>query len=157
MHRSLRFPTTMLTSAVSGTVILTACTERPGATAPNDSPTAAISSPGASFRSKSPRAAVVIRNSGCVLFNGDGELVLAARDIVIATQSTRRNTTLICKVKKVANSSGRAVRYDSEQNPFGPGVACGILRPPEDFVLTTTWSETVSASGNATLRCHFKL
>jgi hypothetical protein len=157
MHLSLRFPTTMLTSAVSGTVILTACTDRPGATAPNDSPTAAISPSDASFRSKSARAAVVIRNSGCVLFNGDGELVFADRDIVIATQSTRRNTTLICKVKKVANSSGRAVRYDSGQNPFGPGTLCGILRPPGDFVLTATWSETVSASGNATIRCHFKL
>jgi hypothetical protein len=157
MHPSLLFPPTMLPRAVViGTAILAACTERPGPTAPTDSPTAAISPAGTSFSSKSPRAAVVIRNSGCVLFNGDGELVLADRDISISTQSTRQNTTLICKVKNVATSTGRAVRYDSEDNPFGPGTACGILRL-DGFVLTTAWSETVSASGNATIRCHFKL
>ena len=115
------------------------------------SPAAATSPSNASFSSGSSRAAVVIRNFACRLFDGTGEIVLADRDIAILTQSTRQNTTLICKVK-VANSTGRAVRFDSENNPLLPGLQCGTFRGP-----TTNWSETVSAPGNATLRCHFKL
>jgi hypothetical protein len=158
MRRSLLFsPTMRLSAVVIGMAVLAACTERPGPTAPTDSPAVAISPAGASFSgSRSRLAAVIIRNSGCVLFNGDGDLVFADRDISISTQSTRQSTTLICKAKNLANSTGRAVRYDSERNPFGPGTACGILRP-DGFVVTTAWSETVSASGNATIRCHFKL
>jgi hypothetical protein len=42
---------------------------------------------------------VIIRNNGCVLLDGDGEIISADRNIVISTQSTRRNATLICKAK----------------------------------------------------------
>jgi hypothetical protein len=114
-------------------------------------PVAATSPAEASFSSGNPRAAVVIRNAGCGLFDGSGEIVFADRDISILTQSTRQNTTLICKVKNVANVTGRAVNYDSENNPLFSGLLCGTFRGP-----TTDWTETVSASGNATLRCHFK-
>jgi hypothetical protein len=59
-------------------------------------------------------------------------------------------------VKNLTGSSSRAIRYDSEHNPFGSGVACGILRL-DAFVVTTAWTETISTAGNATLRCQFKL
>jgi hypothetical protein len=112
--------------------------------------------PAVAFQSTRARAAVVIRDVGCGLLGGDGEFVFADRAFIIATQSTRHNTTLICKVKNVANPTGRAVRYNSEHNPSGVGAECGIFRPPDEFVSTTDWTETISASGNATLRCHYK-
>jgi hypothetical protein len=115
------------------------------------SPTAATSSSNASFKSESTHAAVVIRNAGCGLFDGAGEVVPADRDMAILTQSTRQNTTVICKVKKVSNPTGRAVKYDSEHNPLFPGLECGTF-----LGATTSWLETISTSGNATLRCHFK-
>jgi hypothetical protein len=117
--------------------------------------TVAESHPPATFRSANAHAAVIIRNGACGLIDGNGEFVFTDHEIVIATKSTRLNTTLICKVKNVANSARRAVKYTSEANPLAPGAACGIARP-DDFVVTTAWNETVSASGNATLRCHFR-
>jgi hypothetical protein len=113
------------------------------------SPTTATAPADASLAAGgSPRAAIVIRNAGCGLIDGAGGFVFADRDVTIATQSTRQNTTLICKVKNVSNPTGHAVRYDSENT----GVECGTFRGS-----TTDWNETVSASGNATLRCHFRL
>jgi hypothetical protein len=140
---------------LSGVVNL-GCSAAPvGPPETEDVPTVAEPLP-AVTSSASTRAAVIIRNSGCGLFDGDGAFVLADRDFIVATQSTRLNTTLICKVKNVANSTGGAVRYTSKNNPFGPGVGCGIFRL-DAFVVTTAWTETISASGNGTLRCHFKL
>ena len=132
---------------VSTSLILAGCDQ--------GSPTSATSPADPSFRSANTRSAVVIRNSGCVLLDGDGAIASADRDIDISTQSTNQNTTLICKVKKVANSTGRALHYDSENNPIFPGLGCSVLRP-DGFVFTTDWNETVSAAGNATLRCRFK-
>jgi hypothetical protein len=107
-----------------------------------------------SFDALTTQAAVIIRNEGsCALMDGDGEFVSADRWVTVATQSTGQNTTEICKVKNVANSTGRAVRYTGEDT----GISCRAFRPPDMFVVTTAWTETVSASGNATLRCHFKL
>jgi hypothetical protein len=115
------------------------------------SPTAVSSSLNASFKSESTHAAVVIRNAGCGLFDGTGEIVPADRDMMILTQSTHQNTTVICKVKNVSNPTHRAVKYDSEHNPLFPGLECGTF-----LGATTRWLETLTSSGNATLRCHFK-
>ena len=134
-------------NSVQHALILAACAlalpgcdqgNRTAATAPADASFAA---------SRSPRAAVVIRNAGCALIDGAGGFVLADRDVTIATQSTRQNTILICKVKNVSNPTGHAVRYEGENT----GVECGTFRG-----FTTDWNETVSASGNATLRCRFR-
>jgi hypothetical protein len=103
------------------------------------------------LRSASSRAALVIRNSGCALIDGSGQIVLADRDLSVLTQSAGSNTLLICRVKQVGNPSGRAVTYDAQHNPFFPGLTCGTPRGS-----TTRWTETVSGSGNATLRCHFR-
>ena len=132
---------------VSMSLVLAGCDQ--------SSPTSATSLASPSFKSTNRQAAVVIRNSGCSLIDGDGAVVLADRDITIATQSANQNTTLICTVKKVANSTGHVVHYDSQNNPVFPGIECSIIRP-DVFVFTTDWRETVSAAGNATLRCRFK-
>jgi hypothetical protein len=114
-------------------------------------PTSSSSASRPSFSRDSARAgAVVIRNTGCALFDGTGHIILADRDISILTPSARQNSTFICKVKKVSNPTGRAVRYDSENNPLFPGLECDTFSGP-----TTTWSETISKSGNARLSCHF--
>jgi hypothetical protein len=139
------YPLTIPVCLVGGALATTAC-DQEGPTEP------ASRLPSISLRSASPRAAVIIRNGGCALFDGTGAIVVADRDLSILTQNTGQNTTLICKVKGVANPSGRAVKYDSEHNPFFPGLSCGTFAG-----VTTRWSETVSASGNATLHCHFKL
>ena len=114
-------------------------------------PTAATSLSNASFKSESTHAAVVIRNAGCALFDGAGEIVPADRDIMILTQSTHQNTTVICKAKKLPHPTGRAVKYDSEHNPLFPGLECNTFLGG-----TRSWLETLSHSGNATLHCHFK-
>lgn len=128
---------------VGSSLALTACDQ--------PAPTATTSSPGLSFKSESTHAAVIIRNTGCALFDGGGEIIAADRDVMILTQSTHQNTTLICKVKKLPNPTGRAVKYDSEHNPLFPGLECGTF-----LGSTSNWLETLSSSGNATLRCHFK-
>jgi hypothetical protein len=114
-------------------------------------PTESASPSNVALRSASSRAALIIRNNGCAVIDGSGSIVLAARDFSVLTQSVGSNTNLICKVKRVANPTGHAVRYDAEHNPFFPGLTCGTRRGS-----TTKWSETVSASGNVTLRCHFR-
>ena len=114
-------------------------------------PTDAGSPSDVSLRSARARAAIVIRNGGCALLDGAGNIVLADRDLTVLTRSAGNNTTLICKVKHVGNPSGRAVTYDADHNPFFPGLGCGTAGGT-----TLKWNETVSASGNATLRCHFR-
>jgi len=92
--------------------------------------------------------AVHINNRGCALYDGDGEFVLASADRTLVTKNF---ATLVCKVRGVSNSSGVAVFYDKSNT----GVRCGIDRG-YDLVLTRNWSEVVSASGNATLRCTYR-
>ena len=50
---------------------------------------------------------------------------------------------------------GGALKYTSQHNPFGPGVVCG-MPGPYFFVVTTEWTESISAPANATLRCRAK-
>jgi hypothetical protein len=96
-------------------------------------------------------AALVIDDQGnCNLFDGDGTSVGATSDHAVINKS---GALLTCKVTGVANSSGKAVHYDPDNNPFFVGLQCGILGGPV-FLLTDKWTETVSASGVATLRCH---
>jgi hypothetical protein len=87
--------------------------------------------------------AVVIRDTGCGMLDGDGGFVFTTNTLVVGTPSG--NDKLQCRAK-VPNSSGKAVHYDFEST----GLICGTF-----FHITTTWHETVSASGRATLTCVF--
>ena len=61
------------------------------------------------------------------------------------------SAVLTWSVKDVPNSTGKAINYDTLNNPWLVGLECG-----NDILgLTDQWTETISASGNATLRCHF--
>jgi hypothetical protein len=89
--------------------------------------------------------AVVINDDGCTLFDGDGNFVLASSDHQVITNNSNGNCLVKCSVKKVANSTGRAVQFDFLSNSIPCNTPCGP---------TTHWHETVSATGNATLTCH---
>ena len=111
----------------------------------------AIVSSAVSLRNANPRAAVKISNSGCFVLMADGSIFEADRDFVVATQSTHRNTLLICRATGVPNSNGRAVTFNFDNT----GRPCVAPRP-DGYVLTTEWRQTISASNVATLRCRFK-
>ena len=87
-------------------------------------------------------AAIHINDFGCGLFDGDGGFVAASSSQTVITSSGNEN--LKCQVKDVANSTGKAVRYDFAST----GLLCGTFTG-----VTDQWHETVSASGNATLQC----
>lgn len=89
------------------------------------------------------QGAIVINDGGCALLNGDGGGVVADSSHAVVTPSG--NGVLVCKVKGVANSTGRAVRFDFASTGLSCGTAAGS---------TQDWHETVSASGNATLVCN---
>jgi hypothetical protein len=87
------------------------------------------------------------------IIDGDGNPFFVpepAREI--RTQSEEGNVNYICKVDDVPNSTGKAVKFTSEDNPFVEGLVCLDSQGGE----TTQWVEVVSASGKATLQCHFK-
>lgn len=86
--------------------------------------------------------AVVIKDSACMLLDGDGGVVAADGSISV----THKNGWMFtCKAKDVPNASHHEVRYDS----VSTGWPCMTDNGPTD-----DWQETVSASGNATLSCH---
>ncbi len=84
-------------------------------------------------------AASIQKGFGCGVIDGDGFGVFTP-DGRISVVTSSGNTTLICKAKGVANSTGKAVRFE--------GFACGTA-----LGLTFDSQNIVSASGNVTLRC----
>lgn len=58
------------------------------------------------------------------------------------------NNEVICD-GQVTNDSGKTVHYGANNNPFGPGLEyiCG-----ERGTVSTSWHDTVSASGQATTK-----
>ena len=101
-------------------------------------------------------AAIVIKPAGgCAFFDGNGGFFFTSNTQIVATSSANGNTMLKCSATNVANSQGHAVTYDTNNNPFGPGVECGI-GSPNGFVFTTNWHETISADGNAVAVCQYK-
>ena len=90
----------------------------------------------------------------CALFDGDGNLVYGDGGIKVITFSANGNMLVRCQASDLANSTGSAVVYNGDDNPFGPGTKCGILSP-SGLCLTDAWTNTVSASGQGTVVCHF--
>lgn len=96
--------------------------------------------------------AVIIKDTACGLFDGDGGFVYTEDTMILGAHSANGNSKLTCKAKDVPNSTGRAVVFNFENT----GALCGIFSP-HGFLTTDDWQETVSASGVATLQCHYKL
>jgi hypothetical protein len=95
--------------------------------------------------------AVVIRDGGCALLDGLGNLVTSRRSNKVGTHSGTAKFS--CHAKVRPSPTGRAVHYDGDHHPDLPEESpCGI-ELPEGLFLTNDWHETVSASGMATLVC----
>jgi len=99
-------------------------------------------------------SAIHIEKGGCGMGDGDGNAAFFpdAKVIQVETQSAKNVITYICTAE-VPNNSGHAVIYNTQNNPVEPGLKCGSAFFVHE---TTDWQETISASGNAKLICHFK-
>ena len=96
----------------------------------------------------SNNAAVIIRDNVCGVLTGTGGVLLTTDTQIVITQSANGNALLRCRVKGVPNPTGQAITYDTNNNPFFPGLACGVAGSS-----TQDWHQTISASGVATLVC----
>ena len=88
--------------------------------------------------------ALVINDFGCLLLDGDGEIVFTSSSHALNTQNENRNRVLKCSIKSVANSTGKAAHFDFKST----GYLCNAMG-----ILTSNWHNKVSKSGNATLTC----
>jgi len=96
-------------------------------------------------------AAVVISNLGCGMLDGSGGSVSATGSQFVATSNG--NGLFTCSVSGVLNPTGHAViwSFAIASAFFGFPFYCGGY----SLGVTNDWHETVSASGQATLSCHF--
>ena len=78
---------------------------------------------------------------------------------VVVTWSKAGIAEVSCLAKGLDNSTGGAVHYDAYNNPLVPDqvdvLLCSISYGNQVFT-TDQVKETVSASGNANLKCHFE-
>ena len=94
--------------------------------------------------------ALVIKGNSCSLLDGNGNGVSSSKSHKVINRSSNGNITSICKVKGVKNRTGEAVTFSNANT----GYTCSISTP-DGNVSTTNWKNTVSTSGNATLRCSY--
>ena len=97
-----------------------------------------------SARAAQGQGAVHIDSFSCTMLDGDGNSVSASASRALENHGGQ--VVMNCTAN-VPNTTGRAAHFS------GPGDGtCGSV---EFGVTTEDWHETVSASGNATLTCHF--
>lgn len=115
-------------------------------------PLACMALPAASTVSADTFRAVVVDPAGfCGLFDGDGGLFVTEDTRVVGSHSANGNSKLTCKANDVPNSTGAAVTWD-----FATTGAYCVIPSPHGALITDQWHITVSASGVATLQCHYK-
>ena len=97
--------------------------------------------------------AVVINFDGdvCTMADSEFNFVFAERGKIVLTESRNGQFNVWCAAKGIANNAGRAVLYNFENTG---GLMCGWFIGGQLY-LTPRWQETLSASGNAKLVCHF--
>ncbi len=96
-------------------------------------------------------AATVARLDGCGLFDGNQNVVFPADAKITATQSPNDNAMIQCTADVTPADSGRAVQFDFDST----SAYCGVLDSKGAVQMTQHWEETVSASGNAKMTCHY--
>ena len=89
--------------------------------------------------------AAVYRDFGCGLSDGNGNFVFTT-DTHSVEVGNNGNGLTICKASGVPNSTGKAVHWDSASTNGGTCFIRGQFG--------TDWDITVSAGGEAILRCH---
>lgn len=114
----------------------------------------------AQFNASEEHQAVIIHKGEtwwCGMLDGNGEVVWPLYPVNIITHSHNGNAHHICHADGVANPTGRAIVREAP-----PGALCGIVEgpgfewpDPEDITWTNDFRAVISASGHATLACHF--
>jgi hypothetical protein len=94
-----------------------------------------------------PQPAVIISDVSCNLFDGTGALTFTTDTHGVVTNSSNDNRMMRCQADVAPPPDGRAVQFSQATHP---GVVCNAVGR-----LTDNWRNTVSASGKATLQCHF--
>jgi hypothetical protein len=138
-----------LSAAITVAMGLTACAseENPAQPSSGTAPVRAVLRSDAQVQTT---RAVVIHHSSCALLDGSGGFVSSTESNKVGTPSGVARYS--CHAKRVPGATGRAIHYDSQNNPVEVDLVCGIELPSGLF-LTTDWNETISATGNATLIC----
>lgn len=89
--------------------------------------------------------AIIVTDNGCGLLDGDGGQVFSSSDkTVFSNNGQGGNVTLKCYLSGVANSTGKAVKWNFDNT----GAACVTL-----FGATFNWREVVDSEGDAVLTC----
>jgi hypothetical protein len=100
--------------------------------------------------------AVQIKDIGCFFFDADGGFSFFSDTKNLGTSNKNGNSMAKCWADGVPNSQGKAAVYDSNNNPFGPGISCSFYDPAAGVTRSTKkWQETISASGHAEVSCHY--
>jgi hypothetical protein len=95
-----------------------------------------------------PSPALVISEFGCNMFDGDGNIFFTTDTHGVVTNSNNNNVNIRCQAEVTPPATGRAAVWSQATHP---GVQCSTMAG-----LTDNWRNVVSASGNATLTCHYK-
>lgn len=96
----------------------------------------------AGFISNENEAAVVIKDSGCGVLDGNGNSVWV--DATISVQNHGGITVVVCKGKGLNNPNDHAVIWNYDNT----GLMCGTVGGS-----TMDWQNVVSENGNVTLKC----
>ena len=99
--------------------------------------------------------ALVVWPDRCRLFDGAGTQVESTDFKVVITWSETGIAHISCMGKGLANPTGKAVQYDSCNNPTGVCIPCTLTYQGVEYS-TYNVHETISASGNANLKCRFE-
>ena len=89
----------------------------------------------------------------CWMIDGNGEFVGPFSPINIITNGKNGNAHHICHAEGIANPTGKAIVDKAKDYP---GEECWIWDGDGNWLVTTDWKQIISASGHATLTCHYK-
>jgi hypothetical protein len=112
--------------------------------------------------SETQRALVIHKGESfyCGFLDGNGDVVGPISPVNIFTHNINGNAVSICHADGVANPTGKAIVWKPGDGPY---TTCAIIEdyglnwPPDPELVTVTedWKQVISASGRATLTCHF--
>jgi hypothetical protein len=92
-------------------------------------------------QAETDNAALIVRDTGCFVFGVPGGLVFTTDSQLVENKNLAH---IVCRAD-VPNDSGKSVRYDQDNNPFGPGTFYNCV----NGAIAETWHQTISASGKS--------
>ena len=94
------------------------------------------------------QGAIHIDQFTCSMLDGNGDFVTTSSSRAVVTQSANGNVNMACSADVDPSANGGAVHWGPDNTG---GSKCGTPGGA-----TSDWRETVSASGQAKLQCHYK-